>query len=105
MTTEYVKAYMEEELREICFNDCGEERDDCSPCDLCRDAKAYSVAIKALEKQIPTGEPKKSWEDARGYTDTFICEKCNSHVTMPIMSKHCDYSFCPFCGQKWSEEE
>lgn len=61
---------------------------------------ARELAIEAIAKQIPTSV-KKSWQDARGYTNTFICGKCDVHIQMAYMMNGCDYEYCPYCGNKW----
>lgn len=68
---------------------------------------ALEMAIKALEKQIPT-EP---FYEADGYADgelvydTWYCPNCNISYEVDFD----DYDFCPNCGQAikadWSEEE
>ena len=61
--------------------------------------QSLNLSIEALEKQIPTSI-SKSWRDARGYTNTFICGKCKAHIQMPYMMNKCDYEYCPYCGNR-----
>lgn len=57
----------------------------------------------AIKKQEPIGEPEKEWMDIRGYSNTFVCGECHKHIRMPFMMKHCEYDYCPYCGQKWTD--
>lgn len=66
-------------------------------------SKAFDMAIKALEKQIP----KKPYLEGDGYADghlvydTWICPCCSKSYEVD----YDDYDYCPNCGQKldWSE--
>ena len=57
------------------------------------------LARKALEKQIPT-TVKKDEVDCRGYTDLFICGKCGTYIHTPLLTKNCEYNYCPWCGNR-----
>ena len=65
----------------------------------CR-SEAFSVAISALEKQIP----KKLIE-----TEEFVegsCQNCKRNIGW-IKDEYFDFDNCPFCGQAidWSDTE
>lgn len=65
--------------------------------------KAVSIAIKALEKQIPK-EPYYSgdgyWNGELVY-DTWTCPNCSKSYEVD----YDDYDYCPKCGQKIKREE
>ena len=66
----------------------------CLSLDECRKHnKAISMAIDALEKQIPK-KPKNT-----------KCQSCNHYIPMVVRDRK--MRFCPFCGQKidWSGDE
>lgn len=69
--------------------------------------EAYSMAIQALEKQIPKKPIRHTaWED-------FKCPACGSTEIRPYdteyreYDKDCKFEYCSDCGQKldWSDEE
>ena len=65
--------------------------------------EAVSIAIKALEKQIP----KEPYYYADGYWngelvyDTWTCPNCSKSYEVD----YDDYDYCPNCGQKIKREE
>ena len=65
--------------------------------------EAVSIAIKALEKQIPK-EPYYSgdgyWNGELVY-DTWTCPNCSKSYEVD----YDDYDYCPNCGQKIKREE
>ena len=67
---------------------CGQEL--CLACD---------IAMESIEKQIPT-TVKKDEVDCRGYTDLFICGKCGTYIQTPLLTKNCEYNYCPWCGNR-----
>lgn len=82
--------------------------------ELSYDATAYGgacttevrkVAIKALEKQIPTKPDLEGDGYADGHLvyDTWICPCCEKHYEVD----YDDYDYCPNCGQAidWSKED
>lgn len=79
----------------LCNDDCKYSADKC----------AFSLAIQALEKQIP----KKPTYDGDGYApdgtfvwDEWLCPCCGERYEVD----YDDYDYCPNCGQKldWSDE-
>ena len=66
--------------------------------------KAYILALESLEKQIPTTVEKDD-VDGRGYTDLFICGKCSTYIQTPLLTKICEYNYCPWCGNRLGGEE
>lgn len=62
--------------------------------------EAITLAIKALEKQIPK-KPIKSEKQVIRYVNTYCCPICNLKFTGTGIAK-----WCYHCGQKldWSEE-
>ena len=63
--------------------------------------EAYSMAIQALEKQIPK-KPVKSEKQVVRYANTYYCPICNLGITGTNIAK-----WCYHCGQKldWSDEK
>lgn len=65
--------------------------------------EVVSIAIKALEKQIPK-EPYYSgdgyWNGELVY-DTWTCPNCSKSYEVD----YDDYDYCPNCGQKIKREE
>lgn len=61
--------------------------------------EAITLAIKALEKQIPK-KPVKSENQVVRYVNTYYCPICNLEITETNIAK-----WCYHCGQKfdWSE--
>lgn len=66
---------------------------------MLRKYDAIDLAIEALKKQIPT-TVKKDEVDCRGYTDLFICGKCGTYIQTPLLTKNCEYNYCPWCGNR-----
>ena len=108
MTESEAKGFVQGKLD--CMKKCGvfnkediENKDLCDDCNYCysqgtfREQKeAFSVAINALEKQIPK-KPKE--RDCIGF-DTLVCPKCK-------MALYLYEPYCDNCGQKidWSDEK
>lgn len=67
-------------LQELSLERCETFRFDCGNCDKCKVTKAYSMAIKALEKQIPKKHFKNECECIVDYEMlyTAINNKCKS---------------------------
>ena len=86
-------------LQELSLERCGAWGFDCGNCDKCKVTKAYSMAIIALEKQIPY--PLKPNKCKGGAIP--VCGKCGG--IMDLIQGDLDY--CPNCGQKllWEEKE
>lgn len=61
--------------------------------------EAMETLLEATEKQIPT-TVKKDEVDCRGYTDLFICGKCGTYIQTPLLTKICEYNYCPWCGNR-----
>lgn len=87
-------------LQELSLERCEAGRLDCGNCDKCEVVKAYDMAIKALEKQIP----KKPY-DVDTERKTFDCPECLSKLYADEDVRDCGY--CCVCGQKllWEEDE
>lgn len=58
---------------------------------------AYSMAIQALEKQIPKIPDVEGdgYSDGQLVYDTWICPCCNEHYEI----EYDNYEYCPNCGQ------
>ena len=115
MTESEAKGFIQGKLD--CMKKCGvfnkediENKDLCDDCNYCysqgtfREQKeAFSVAINALEKQIPKKVNLRHIRKYDGFDDG-ECPNCGMSV-----SRDCDGDdvFCPDCGQKldWSDEE
>lgn len=76
-------------LQELSLERCETFRFDCGNCDKCKVIKAYGMAIKALEKQIPK-KPVKTRKD-------IVCPTCKTLVGSS--------PYCRYCGQAldWGE--
>ena len=86
----------------------------CDNCDYCysqgnfgNQKEAFSVAINALEKQIPKKIIHFQYDDGR---INYGCPICKRKIISKIDDKWCagDFqNFCDRCGQKldWSEED
>lgn len=63
--------------------------------------KVISIAINALDKQIPVKAVISGHNNAIN-TDVGCCPVCNH---LPIRA--CDHNYCPNCGQKlnWESDE
>lgn len=63
--------------------------------------EAYSMAIRALEKQIPK-KPIKSKKQVVRYVNTYCCPICNLKFTGTGIAK-----WCYHCGQKldWGDSD
>lgn len=87
-------------LQELSLERCEAFGFDCGNCDKCKVTKAYDMAIKALEKQIP----KKPY-DVDTERKTFVCPECLSELYADEDVRDCGY--CCICGQKllWEEKE
>ena len=87
----------------------------CDNCDYCysqgnfgNQKEAFSVAIKALEKQIPK-KPRKT-DSYRGVLKkayAYVCPTCGNVCLEKYMNERQNTMFCWDCGQKldWSDEE
>lgn len=66
-------------------------------------AEALDIAVKALEKQIPTSMDLEGdgYADGVMIYDTWICPNCGKHYEL----EYDDYDFCPNCGQALDWED
>ena len=115
MTENEAKGFVQGKLdcMEKCdvFNKEDKHRNnECELCDYCysqgnfgEQKESFSVAINALEKQIPKKVNLRHIRKYDGFDDG-ECPNCGMSV-----SRDCDGDdvFCPDCGQKldWSDEE
>lgn len=111
MTESEAKGFVQGKLD--CMNKCDifnkEDKHsdkDCDNCEYCysqgnfgEQKEAFSVAINALEKQIPK-KPVKSENQVVRYANTYYCPICNLGITGTNIAK-----WCYHCGQKldWGE--
>ena len=65
--------------------------------------KAIDMAIKALEKQMPTSMDLEGDGYADGVIiyDTWICPRCGKHYEL----EYDNYDYCPNCGQSLDWED
>lgn len=84
-------------LQELSLERCETFRFDCGNCDKCKVTKAYSMAIKALEKQIPK-KPHKTYEKV----NLKWCE-CGNYLG----ELKNEQNYCKRCGHalNWGDEE
>lgn len=67
--------------------------------------EGLEVALSCVDEQ-PTIEERKKGEwipcdaDSRGMTNMFVCSKCGSFTSLPILkyANAMEYDFCPHCG-------
>lgn len=86
-----------ETLQELSLERCEAFGFDCGNCDKCRVTKAYNMAIKALEKQIPK-KPHKNYEKVN--LKWCVCGNYLGELKN-------EQNYCKWCGQAldWGEEE
>lgn len=111
MTEREAKGFIQGKLN--CMNKCeifnkeDSYNNDCDNCEYCysqgnfgHQKEAFSVAINALEKQIPR-KPKKVESEGFRYTDIYRCPLCGR-----IFSGTGIADYCYYCGQKldWIDE-
>ena len=91
-------------LQELSLERCETFRLDCGNCDKCEVIKAYDMAIKALEKQMP----KKAISIYKGDYKCPTCEKCINITDDDLYVYGIEPpKYCDECGQAldWGEEE
>lgn len=88
----------EKKKKQFCLNDCEYGIECCS----------ISLAIQALEKQIPKKVIRKHTKYKPHQTDTFNCPACNSeNVIIEDNASYTIINYCNDCGQRldWSEND
>ena len=108
MTEQEAKGFIQGKLD--CMDRCDvfdcKGTDECDNCVYCysqgnfgEQKKAFAMAIKSMEKQIP-----KKVVNVDDFSDYAECPSCGAIATDHL---GCLYGWCRKCGQKldWSEEE
>lgn len=65
-------------------------------------------ALSLLKKQ-EEDKPKGHWmpyePDKRGYTNRFVCSRCEQLVSSDYYCKMIDFDCCPYCGTRMDNEK
>ena len=113
MTESEAKEYIQGKLD--CMNRCGvfdcKGTDECDNCEYCysqgnfgQQKKAFEMATKTLEKQIP----KKPTIDEFDYGEGYVCPECESFLHyVDDDDEHIRTNYCCHCGTKidWEGSE
>ena len=101
-----VRMTVEETIKKITERHCTEGEHCTDNCMNGDEFCEYSLAIEALEKQIPK-KPYIQQDDRNN--DCIECPFCDSFIgyEYDCRDEHYQINYCPCCGQSidWSEEE
>lgn len=69
--------------------------------------EAIRMAAQALEAEPKTGKWIPCDVDSRRMTNMFVCSKCGSFTSLPILkyANAMEYDYCPHCGSYNGDDE